>query len=91
MLVNSSLAEGESNAILEAMATGTLPVVARHNDGNAALVDDGKTGLLFDSPEQGVVCCKALVGLHPEQQQRRRCGAEDAAQYGPWEARRVLS
>ena len=36
-LVNSSRSEGESNAILEAMATGTLPVVARRNDGNATL------------------------------------------------------
>ena len=28
VLVNSSRSEGESNAILEAMATGTLPVLA---------------------------------------------------------------
>jgi glycosyltransferase involved in cell wall biosynthesis len=38
-----SLAEGISNGILEAMATG-LPVVATDVGGNAELVDDGVTG-----------------------------------------------
>ena len=28
-----------------------LPVIARRNDGNAAIIDDDKTGLLFDTPE----------------------------------------
>jgi glycosyltransferase involved in cell wall biosynthesis len=38
-----SLAEGISNTILEAMATG-LPVIATRVGGNAELVDDGRTG-----------------------------------------------
>lgn len=40
-----SLAEGISNTILEAMASG-LPVVATQVGGNAALVTEGTTGLL---------------------------------------------
>lgn len=40
-----SLAEGISNTILEAMASG-LPVVATDVGGNAELVDEGSTGLI---------------------------------------------
>jgi sugar transferase (PEP-CTERM/EpsH1 system associated) len=40
-----SLAEGISNTILEAMATG-LPVLATRVGGNAELIDDGTTGRL---------------------------------------------
>ncbi len=40
-----SLAEGVSNTILEAMATG-LPVIATHVGGNPELVQDGRTGWL---------------------------------------------
>ena len=43
-----SLAEGISNTILEAMATG-LPVVATRVGGNAEIVDDGITGRLVPS------------------------------------------
>ena len=48
----SSLGEGISNTILEAMATG-LPVVATRVGGNPELVTDGTTGLLVppSSPE----------------------------------------
>ncbi len=47
-----SLAEGISNTILEAMASG-LPVVATDVGGNAELVDNGNTGRLVpaDRPE----------------------------------------
>jgi glycosyltransferase involved in cell wall biosynthesis len=43
-----SIAEGISNTILEAMASG-LPVVATNVGGNAELVVDGETGALFES------------------------------------------
>ena len=48
-----SLAEGISNTILEAMATG-LPIVASHVGGNKELVATGQNGLLHDpaQPEQ---------------------------------------
>ncbi len=45
VFVLPSLAEGISNTILEAMATG-LPVLATRTGGNPELVDDGETGSL---------------------------------------------
>jgi sugar transferase (PEP-CTERM/EpsH1 system associated) len=50
MLALPSLAEGISNTILEAMASG-LPVVATRVGGNAELVADGETGLLVPSSD----------------------------------------
>ncbi len=52
VFVLPSIAEGISNTILEAMATG-LPVVATRVGGNPELVDDGTTGTLVEagSPE----------------------------------------
>ena len=47
-VVNSSISEGMSNALLEAMAAG-VPVLARANAGNRAVVAHGRTGLLFIS------------------------------------------
>lgn len=44
--VLSSVTEGISNALLEAMATG-LPVVATATGGNPEVVQDGESGLLF--------------------------------------------
>jgi glycosyltransferase involved in cell wall biosynthesis len=45
VFVLPSLAEGISNTILEAMASG-LPVVATRTGGNPELVEDGETGTL---------------------------------------------
>jgi sugar transferase (PEP-CTERM/EpsH1 system associated) len=42
----SSIAEGISNTILEAMACG-LPVIATHIGGTPELIDDNETGFLF--------------------------------------------
>ncbi|KAG8515019.1 Glycosyltransferase 1 domain-containing protein 1 [Galemys pyrenaicus] len=49
-LVNSSVSEGMSAAILEAMAL-EVPVLARRIPGNAAVVEHGVTGLLFSDPQ----------------------------------------
>ena len=47
-----SLAEGISNTILEAMATG-LPIIATRVGGNPELVEEGRTALLVpaDDPQ----------------------------------------
>lgn len=53
VFVLSSISEGMSNTILEAMATG-LPVVATHVGGADELIEDGVSGLLVPSrsPEE---------------------------------------
>ncbi|XP_028336262.1 glycosyltransferase 1 domain-containing protein 1 isoform X3 [Physeter macrocephalus] len=50
-VVNSSVSEGMSAAILEAMDL-EVPVLARNIPGNAAVVKHGVTGLLFSSPQR---------------------------------------
>lgn len=54
VFVLPSLAEGISNTILEAMATG-LPVVATRAGGNSELVEDGVTGILVPVAEPGAL------------------------------------
>ena len=50
IFVLPSLAEGISNTILEAMATG-LPVIAPRVGGNPELVEEGKTGVLVSASD----------------------------------------
>ncbi len=54
VFVLPSLAEGISNTILEAMASG-LPVVATRVGGNAELVAAGRTGVLVDVDDVGTM------------------------------------
>ncbi|KAJ7994153.1 hypothetical protein DPEC_G00262950 [Dallia pectoralis] len=59
-LVNSSLSEGMSAAILEAMDL-EVPVVARDIPGNRALVQHEVNGLLYSSPQEFVSMSKRLL------------------------------
>jgi glycosyltransferase involved in cell wall biosynthesis len=48
--VSASAREGQSNALLEAMSAGCIPIVYRAS-GAADLVEDGRTGFLLDSSD----------------------------------------
>lgn len=60
VVLNTSLAEGMSGTILEAMALG-VPVVARHNDGNDSLLSHGETGYLYNEPQEAVTYVQELL------------------------------
>ncbi|XP_077416518.1 glycosyltransferase 1 domain-containing protein 1 isoform X2 [Vanacampus margaritifer] len=62
-VVNSSISEGMSAAILEAMDLG-LPVVARDIPGNKAVVQHEVTGLLYSSPQEFVHQSQRLLSDH---------------------------
>ncbi|NXD63125.1 GL1D1 protein, partial [Eolophus roseicapillus] len=59
-VVNSSISEGMSAAILEAMDLN-IPVLARNIPGNAAIIKHKETGLLFSNPQEFVVLSKSLM------------------------------
>lgn len=61
LFVLSSLTEGLSLTLLEAMAMG-LPIVATHVGGNPEVVDDGTTGLLVP-PQSPRAMADAIVSL----------------------------
>ncbi|KAI3371874.1 hypothetical protein L3Q82_006750 [Scortum barcoo] len=62
-VVNSSISEGMSAAILEAMDLG-VPVLARDIPGNAAVVQHELTGLLYSSPQEFVHQSQRLSSDH---------------------------
>jgi glycosyltransferase involved in cell wall biosynthesis len=57
----ASFTEGHPKALLEAMACG-LPCVASNRGGNLSLIEDGKTGLLFDprDPKELADCLRRV-------------------------------
>jgi len=68
-----SWAEGISNTILEAMASG-LPVVSTRVGGSAELVEEGASGLLVP-PSQPALLAIALEGLCADAAAARQMGA----------------
>ncbi|XP_003222803.2 glycosyltransferase 1 domain-containing protein 1 isoform X1 [Anolis carolinensis] len=59
-VVNSSISEGMSAALLEAMDLN-VPVLARNIPGNAAIITHQETGLLYSNPEEFVQLSKSLI------------------------------
>jgi sugar transferase (PEP-CTERM/EpsH1 system associated) len=75
-----SRAEGISNTILEAMATG-LPVIATNVGGNPELVDDGTTGTLVP-PEDPEALAREIVACYraPQLAATRGCAGRARAE-----------
>lgn len=69
-----SLAEGISNTILEAMASG-LPVIATRVGGNPELVEDGVTGRLVPPADPAVLAREILAYYDDPEIGRRHGGA----------------
>ncbi|XP_060105446.1 glycosyltransferase 1 domain-containing protein 1 [Heteronotia binoei] len=59
-VVNSSVSEGMSAAILEAMDL-KVPVLARNIPGNAAIITHKATGLLYSSPQEFIQLSQSLI------------------------------
>ncbi|NWI39643.1 GL1D1 protein, partial [Picathartes gymnocephalus] len=86
-LVNSSISEGMSAAILEAMDL-EIPVLARNIPGNAAIIKHKETGLLFSTPQEFVVLAKSLMN-DPIMEKEIIARAKDyVKKHHSWEAER---
>jgi len=72
LFVLPSIAEGISNTILEAMATG-LPVIATRVGGNPELVVQDETGWLIPAADP-VAMARAIVAVSSNRQSLRACG-----------------
>jgi glycosyltransferase involved in cell wall biosynthesis len=77
LFVLPSLAEGISNTILEAMASG-LPVVATAVGGNPELLEEGRTGSLVP-PGDPQAMAEAMLRYYADAQECRRQGREARA------------
>jgi sugar transferase (PEP-CTERM/EpsH1 system associated) len=72
-----SLAEGNSNTILEAMSSG-LPVIATRVGANADLMEDGLSGRLVERADPEAIACELVryLGEHSMVQRHGAAGRE---------------
>ncbi len=74
IFVFPSLSEGMPNSLLEAMACG-LPVVASRIGGVVDIVEDGKSGILFEPGDVNGLA-NAMIRLLNDEELRKRLGEE---------------
>ncbi len=74
IFVLPSLQEGMPNSLLEAMACG-LPVIASKIGGVVDVVEDGKSGILFEAGDVSGLA-SAMIRLLKDTELRQRLGAE---------------
>ncbi|XP_003937146.1 glycosyltransferase 1 domain-containing protein 1 isoform X1 [Saimiri boliviensis] len=86
-VVNSSVSEGMSAAILEAMDL-EVPVLARNIPGNAAVVKHEVTGLLFSTPQEFVHLAKRLVSDPALEKEIVTNGKAYVRMYHSWQVER---
>ncbi|XP_049722190.1 glycosyltransferase 1 domain-containing protein 1 isoform X2 [Elephas maximus indicus] len=87
-VVNSSVSEGMSAAVLEAMDLGVL-VLARNIPGNAAVVEHRVTGLLFSDPQEFVQLAKSLLSNPALEREIVANGREYVRTHHSWQAERA--
>ncbi|MEJ1282119.1 glycosyltransferase 1 domain containing 1 [Cricetulus griseus] len=86
-LVNSSVSEGMSAAILEAMDL-EVPVLARNIPGNSAVVEHGVTGLLFSNPQEFIQLAKRLLSDPALEKEIVTNGREYVRTHHSWQVER---
>ena len=67
VILNNSHSEGLANSLLEAITLG-VPVLARNIPGNAAVIEHGKNGLLYDNEKDFVRSALQLFDRGSRQQ-----------------------
>jgi glycosyltransferase involved in cell wall biosynthesis len=75
--LSTSVSEGMSNALLEAMSHAVMPVVSRVS-GVADMVDEGETGLVFTPGDEAALAMRLEESLAMTRDRRRATG--EAAQ-----------
>lgn len=78
VILNNSEAEGLANSMLEAAALG-IPILARRNPGNAAVVDEGRNGLLYASEAEFLEAAKTLL----DRRERAQLKNPEPIRYNP--------
>nr|XP_009665099.1 PREDICTED: glycosyltransferase 1 domain-containing protein 1 [Struthio camelus australis] len=86
-VVNSSISEGMSAAILEAMDLD-IPVLARNIPGNTAIIKHTDTGLLFSDPQEFVLLSKSLMNDPIMKREIVRKAKDYVKRHHSWECER---
>lgn len=73
IIINTSLSEGQSSALLEAMFLGK-PVIARNNGGNKSIIEHGENGFLFDDVYDFFMYAKELLRNKERREFISKCG-----------------